>query len=172
GRVDGHLADAPSPQVVKIQSNTIVVEPSLLDTPNLLNSMKVDVRKLENSQVFIENNIYAAGNAPVNDGYQWPHSRSHNGAYGIEPSYREAWGATDLPDVAGIVEVFDFYTLQPVGAYASGASDGGPLGIRWSSVPTWSELNEISPNWFETHQVLGVPISSTWSVVFADEDLR
>ena len=172
GRVDEHLVGVSSPQIVLIQSNTFMLHPELVDVPNVATPLKFDVRKLENSHVYVENNIYMTANASVDEGSQLPHNRSHNGAYKTASTHREAWGATDLPDVGGISEIFDIENLIPIGAYATGASDGGPLGIRWSSVPTLLELADLQPNWFEIYQPESVPESSSWSEVFAGEDLR
>ena len=65
------------------------------------------------------------------------------------------YGRSDLPDLpyrdvdGGAINpdgVFNEDTLQPVGLWATSASDAGRLGIRWSSTPTVAQLEEINEN--------------------------
>jgi hypothetical protein len=69
--------------------------------------------------------------------------------------------------VANPAGVFDEATLETEGAWSTGASDGGELGVRWNSIPNVSQLATLSTNygrmtpggasWADTYTAAPVP---------------
>jgi hypothetical protein len=75
--------------------------------------------------------------------------------------YPAAWASNDLPDLPNDT-VFSHLagpdSFEMAGIYATGATDGGPIGIRWASIPSVTELkNGLSPTWYLDHPAVAFP---------------
>ena len=75
--------------------------------------------------------------------------------------YPTAWASNDLPSLPDDT-VFSHLagpdSFEMAGIYATGATDGGPIGIRWASIPSITELkNGLSPTWYLDHPAVAFP---------------
>ena len=82
-----------------------------------------------------------------------------------------AYGRSDLPELpykdfdGGAIDpdgVFNESTLQPEGLWTTSASDNGAIGIRWASIPTVAQLEQINStrnfNWSEDFPAEEYPV--------------
>lgn len=130
------------------------------------------LNKLRHSNVWIDGNIAGTISAAENVmGYN-VHQRSHNLLGSAFPSqYGAAYGSTDLPD-ASSSSVYDRVNLAAIGSAATGASDGGPVGIRWLVIPESSELQDLPLDWVDVAQPQTLPTATNWSDAYSLTDLR
>jgi hypothetical protein len=105
-----------------------------------------------------------------------PQLRANNGLYEyVKYPHRHAWGKTDYARNTDSEsyridpDLFDMDNLQPVGEWANYASDGGPLGIRWSGVPTLDQLKNLPDNWHEIWPAVNIPEPESLDEVYAKD---
>ena len=188
GVSDEHLADYAGEQIVKIQNNTMVITEDEYLTPNSIQALRMTLNKFSNCNLTVSNNVVPSiytttrcldgkNEFPCSDESQTlPQLRANNGLYEyVRYPHRHAWGKTDYPRNTDSEsyridpDLFDMDNLQPVGEWANYASDGGPLGIRWSGVPTLDQLKNLPDNWYEIWTAVNIPEPKSLDEVYAKD---
>ena len=168
-------------QVVDIKCNSCYIDPSLYPDPITNQSMQYNFFKLRNCNVSVENCIGADFTAAQENyggaGPALSHHYANNGAWGYTHNQYASFGAFDMAAIVDDTELqaqLDFANLRPTpgGAYATGASDGGPIGHRWNSTPTVADLDNLDINWASIYTAAAVPTATQYSDVYEGDDLR
>ncbi len=159
-------------QLVEFRHNTIFADDTIL-TGSVATSYSALLDKLRNSTLTLESNI--AGRMMTafesSNGLGGPSNRFANlflpvNGAGINAT---SWGSTDLPQYLTTSDVFDRLTLTPKGQAATAAADGGPIGVRWSQIPTTAELETITVDWTETYIPETLPKASSYSTAYGGD---
>jgi len=173
GTVDTGVSGSDVPQTVTIRNNTSVIT-DLVPTTFTLSDRRqltsMDLRKLQHSTVVVENNIVSSMNAPATaDGTIQGHTHANNLQYNYASD--NAISVTDKrihPDVNDYLEQGTFQG-KTVGG---GASDGGVLGVRWSTIPTSTQIQQIvstdNVNWASTYPALTLPAGASYSRAYEE----
>ncbi len=168
-------------QKVKYLSNTIVMEQDFKENfadQAVQQTLQTSLLKHFCSQVTLANNIMPSVRHPTQSsfdansgapGIKTGHASISNAKYGrcaVSPTdtVNAGYGQTDmaeLPYTTGsnitvdLTGVFDMPTLTPSGAWSTGATDNGAIGVRWSSIPTVSQITALdsaqSTTWWQTY---------------------
>tara|TARA_R110000824_G_scaffold371342_1_gene561053 strand:+ start:622 stop:3192 length:2571 start_codon:yes stop_codon:yes gene_type:complete len=168
GAEDSGLSGSNGKQKVNVRFNTLLTTdaiPSTLSLNNRIQLSSMDLNKIKHSTVVIEANIVGAMSAsPLTS-----QNGGHTHGYNLSTMYdnTSAIALTDKlvhPTRDDFLEVNTFQGKTVAG----GAVDGGALGVRWSSIPTSSQITSIitgnNVNWASTYPALTLPTGSpTWS---------
>lgn len=185
GPPDTHIAEGE--QKVYIRSNTLYTQEDLF-TGDAFPTWRMDLESFRTSKVFIENNFCGGIGASPRDWEEsnssTPHKHRNNfhQRIGTVRGYGDGYSENDLyyPVDFEITDLFDFDTCSMTGDLKTAATDGGPLGIRWSVIPTRSQINQILTsgdiNWADTYPADTIPetgdADENWGDAYFNEDLR
>lgn len=170
GAPDDHL-DAE--QIIAIRHNTMYLNQQARPSSDPADLVWfVDVRNLKSSTVFVEHNILGSVDSSVDDGVTPGHWHCRN--IMMNPNNSAAFGRFDLATPSSVSLVHTGNSLKAVGPAAFSAADGGCLGIRWSSVPEFSDLYGIELGWTETFspEAVSPAPAGLQSRVHRGQDLR
>jgi hypothetical protein len=153
GRIDDGVSGGN--QKAFIRSNTLVMTNSVPSTLSLNNKAQltaIDLYNMAHTSVFVENNIFSNINGSTagdnNGGQTHANNISTARVYGMAVSTTDKMIHTDRDDYL-VPNTFQGK------AVAGGASDGGVIGIRWNTVPTNTQIQEIissgNTNWASTY---------------------
>lgn len=173
GTEDTGLSGSDGAQTVTIRNNTVVMTdqvPSYFVTANRKQLTSIDIRKIQHSTVVVENNIASTINAPaIDDGVNAGHTHANNLQYVYDNT-----GSISVTDKLVHTNRDDYLesgTFQGK-TVAGGASDGGVLGVRWSTIPTSTQIQQIvstdDVNWASTYPALSLPAGASYSRAYED----
>lgn len=169
GIVDLGLSGSNFAQKVYVRNNTILSSDLIPTTFNLTSRAQVsaiDILKIEHSNVIVDNNIAGNINASAAGSANGGHTHANN----LNTLYKgtNAISVTDKLVHTNISDYLEPNTFQGK-TVAGGASDGGVLGIRWSNVPTSTQIQNIinndDVNWASTYSALSLPTGASYSNV-------
>ncbi len=167
GARDEGLSGGNLEQKVNIRHNTIVFT-DLIPTTFSLNSKhqitSIDINKIDHSSVVVDSNIASLINASGTTYQNGGHTHGNN----VTTSYNSASSIalTDKLIHPDRSDYLDGNTFRGT-TLAGGASDGGILGIRWSNVPTSTQIQNIisndDVNWASTYAAQTLPTGASYS---------
>ncbi len=180
------LDDTYSPntvgQVVIWRSNTIMMSPEVYALGDDWGRFSVTIEKLKKSTVYCENNLVGSLDASAEAAGLVPHNRANNQLvlppYNNNPTesvYGISFGSTDLPTLSEYGDyIEDWENLTLATPLTTAATDGGPVGIRWTGSPTVSQLLDPPLNWHTLFPAASVPVAAPGdrSTCWKFEDLR
>lgn len=182
GYPDSHLTAA---QQVIVRSNTMLISPTLYALDDDNGRWGLTLAPIQESTVYVENNFFGSANASVEDvafPARVPHNRANNmlmhapwtnGGTGV---YGNSWGLTDLPTPTTTYTdyVSDYANLTLATSLTIAATDGGTVGIRWTSVPSIAEALDPPLDWYTQWPAAAVPVAAPedLSPAWYTQDLR
>ena len=165
---DYFLVDEEPLQSVKILSNSFLLPQDVHDIGEIRGPLGMNVEK-HRLGPYLANNVCDGIDVAYDGRYGDMlayHQHANNLQINPNGRFPEAWASTDLPDLAD-GDVFTHLastdssspnSLAMGGIYATAATDGGPIGIRWDSIPSVDELrNGLSATWYLDHPASSVP---------------
>ena len=173
GVADFGLSGSSGAQTVAVRNNTSVITdlvPSSFTLSDRRQLTSMDLRKLIYTNVVVENNIVSSINAPNGgSGDMAGHTHANNLQYNY--SNDNAISVTDKRIHTNRDDYLEQGTYQGK-SVGGGASDGGVLGIRWSSVPTSTQIQEIvstdNVNWDSAYPALSLPAGASYSSAYEE----
>jgi hypothetical protein len=168
GNFDDHLT---SEQQVIFRSNTLIANPALGNaggSPVGGARWSLDISHLRRSSRHIENNLVGSLNAAFEGGDVMPQKNASN--FMLNPIYGAAY--SELDHSSAFASSFDYDSMQPIGQAASGASDGGSVGIRWGGAMSIADLRTLPDDWYDLWPALQVPIADVTAPAWFNQDLR
>ena len=171
---DTHL---DSTQEVYFRSNTEIINPNIYLGGDS-GRWTMEIAKLQESTVTVENNFCGAISASAQDVVNFPARVPHKRANNLlvldsNYSYGAAHGETDSAvAVAYNAGLLDYPTLQLQGAASTSASDGGSPGIRWANSPTLAQALNPPADWYTQWPAQAIPTAASYSYAWLDQDLR
>ena len=173
GAADSGLSGSSGAQTVAVRNNTSVITdlvPSSFTLSDRRQLTSMDLRKLIYTNVVVENNIVSSINAPNGgSGDMAGHTHANNLQYNY--SNDNAISVTDKRIHTNRDDYLEQGTYQGK-SVGGGASDGGVLGIRWSSVPTSTQIQEIvstdNVNWDSAYPALSLPAGASYSSAYEE----
>jgi hypothetical protein len=182
-------------QVVKYLSNTVWILEELVNDRYVEDSIEylnyatysgvVDTINHTDAQVLFANNIgrsFRKSTATTTNGGQCHLNNANYSTTG--PDGRDnlvnGYGRYDLPTPGDLTTVFDESTLTPLGDWLTAATDGGSVGVRWTTRPSLSNIASINtsrnPDWSDDYIFGAYPVpsysSNALDLVYANEDNR
>ncbi len=160
-------------QLVEFRHNTLFADDTIL-TGSISTSFSAIMSNLINSSLTLESNV--AGRMMTafesDNGLGGPSKRFANLFLPINGSAigTTSWGSTDLPFFNTTSDVFDRLTLTTQGVATTAAADGGSIGVRWSSIPTQAELENITVDWTDTHIPQTLPRATSYSTAWGGDN--
>ena len=160
-------------QLVEFRHNTLFADETTL-TGSVSTSFSSIMSNLINSSLTLESNV--AGRMMTafesSGGLGGPSKRFANLFLPINGSSigTTSWGSTDLPFFNTTSDVFDRLTLTTQGVATTAAADGGSIGVRWSSIPTQAELENITVDWTDTHIPQTLPRATSYSTAWGGDN--
>jgi hypothetical protein len=159
GRIDDGVSGGN--QKAFIRSNTQVITnsvPSTLSFGDKAQLTSLDLYNMQHTSVVVENNIFSNTNGSTAGDNNGGHTHANNIATarvnGMALSTTDKMIHTDRDDYL-VPNTFQGK------AVAGGASDGGEIGIRWNTVPTNTQIQEIissgNTNWASTYSASSLP---------------
>ena len=153
-------------QVVTIQNNTFVASQALYDGSIADDNKSQQLVRLylDNTQhleVLTANNIMSSRMIPDTNEFaessaNTGHGSLCNGQWGTIPGLSTSLAQSDLLS-AGFSGVLNVNTFEPQGTWSTAATDGGKLGIRWSSVPSASAIGSLTRTWAASYPADTIP---------------
>jgi hypothetical protein len=171
GAADTHLP-LDTVQSVHFRHNTILAREEILADPRSYTLWSVDLNKLIHSDVKVESNVAGLINASRQDDEIGSLPHWHFGNLSLLERWGASYGEYDLPNPGEIGEIFSWDSLQVEGYARSAASDGGPVGIRWQTIPSAASLETLGPDWASVYPAEEPPVASLLGWVYFDEDRR
>jgi hypothetical protein len=170
GARDTGLSGSNLAQGVRVRNNTFILTdlvPYTFTTTNRSQLTSIDLQKLEHSRVMVENNISATTTSSeftTNNAMNSGQTHANNLNYRYSSS-----NAISITDKLVHSDRNDY--LEPNSfrgkTVAGGAADGGVLGVRWSVIPTSTQIQNIitnnDVNWASTYPALTLPAGGSYS---------
>ena len=183
GLADDNLTSA---QQVIIRSNTMLMSPSVYALDNDDGRWALTVMKLNNSTVNVENNFLGAIQDSAEDQTNFPARVPHKHANNLllrppfvnggTSLYGASFAETDLPSSSTVYTdyVSDYENLTLATGLTTAATDGGTVGVRWTSTPTVSEALDAPYDWYTQWSAASVPVAASGDLSHAwfNQDLR
>jgi len=156
-------------QKIVVKSNTFALSSSLWNNRTTNNTDQAVELTLDNAyyvETLVANNVLVNMRIPTSGDYAGSTLQSglgsvNNGYYNDTATMLfEGFAENDILEQT-YSNVFGSGVLTTTGSFATGATDGGVLGIRWSSVPTPSQISSLndakSLTWASTYTAESVP---------------
>ena len=143
GGPDTHLSVS---EQVLIEHNTIMISPSADDTYDQRTGYSTRLANLTTSDVRFGCNC--CGEVMSSDGGV---TTQQSNFIFFSRASSSGWSAADLlynGELADLDTDWDATNLLPLNEGATGAPDGGIVGIRWTSMPTASDLATLPRTWY------------------------
>ena len=168
-------------QEVNINSNSFILADSLLTdqaTNNVAQAQRLDIGKVYYLESVSANNIIPSRAVGTASNYALSTEPGlgslGNAHYGTAITTR-GLAASDIQS-NGYSGNFNTSTLVPSGNWSTGATDGGAVGIRWSSVPAASAIATLDRTWAATYPAQTIPSvsfpASADDIIVAGDDKR
>lgn len=167
GAIDTGLSGSDGAQSVSIRNNTVVLTSKVPSTFSLQNRKQLtafDLDNLKHSSVVVDNNIAASITASDIIDQNGGHTHANNLV--TQQNTTTAISLTDKVIHQNMDDYLEVNTFQGK-TVAGGAADGGALGIRWSTIPTSTQIQSIitndDVNWATSFPALTLPVGGQYS---------
>ena len=158
---------------VYIRNNVVL---SNMDDVNLISQFKdytLDISGMHYTERYVTNNIIGRLLVAAEDLVTYPSSLPTYSGYNVstvggwqmalntEPGSTDVLVNTSAGWDGSQSDYYDWDLLQPIGAAATHASDGGAVGIRWNNNITLATALDPPADWYNTYSAQALPADPT-----------